>query len=325
MAIGLLEIEGEQELTKRRNSYIGGHYQPGSTATLFHGDRLQLLEEIPDSAARLIVTSPPYNIGKKYEKRLGFDEYLKLQRGTLTECARILAANGSLCWQVGNHIGKGGEIFPLDIFIYGICKELDLKLRNRIIWCFEHGLHCRKRLSGRYEAILWFTKSDDYVFNLDAVRVPQKYPGKKYFKGEKAGQYSCNPLGKNPGDIWTIPNVKHNHVEKTIHPCQFPIELVERLVLALTNPGDLVVDPYIGVGSAACAAVLHGRRAAGADTVANYLQVARERVKRALEGELRRRPLGRPIYQPSPNDRIARRPEDLSRVNSVQPHLFAIA
>jgi adenine-specific DNA-methyltransferase len=122
-----------------------------------------------------------------------------------------------------------------------------------------------------------------------------------------------------------MPNVKHNHVEKTIHPCQFPIELVERLVLALTNPGDLVVDPYIGVGSAACAAVLHGRRAAGADTVANFLQVARERVKRALEGELGRRPLGRPIYQPSPNDRIARRPENLSRLNSVQPHLFATA
>ena len=94
-------------------------------------------------------------------------------------------------------------------------------------------------------------------------------PGGKYSKGEKAGQYSCNPLGKNPGDIWTIPNVKHNHVEKTIHPCQFPIELVERLVLALTNFGDLVLDPYIGAGSAACAAVLHGRRAAGADTSAS--------------------------------------------------------
>jgi adenine-specific DNA-methyltransferase len=159
----------------------------------------------------------------------------------------------------------------------------------------------------------------------DAIRVPQKYPGKKYFKGEKAGQYSCNPLGKNPGDIWTIPNVKHNHFEKTVHPCQFPIELVERLVLALTNPGDLVVDPYIGVGSAACAAVLHGRRAAGADTDASYLGVAKERAKRALEGDLRRRPLGRPIYQPSPGDRIAQRPANFSRASFIQPPLFATA
>lgn len=208
------------------------------------------------------------------------------------------------------------------MFIYRICKRLGLKLRNRIVWSFEHGLHCRNRFSGRYETILWFTKADSCVFNLDAVRVPQKYPGEKYFKGPKAGQYSCNPLGKNPGDIWTIPNVKHNHIEKTIHPCQFPIELVERLVLALTNPGDLVVDPYIGVGSAACAAVIHGRRAAGADLVAEYLQTARDRVKRALQGDLRRRPLGRAIYQPSPNDRVAQRPAELSNLPPA-PTLFA--
>jgi adenine-specific DNA-methyltransferase len=293
--------------------------------TLFQGDRLQLLEEIPDETAQLIVTSPPYNIGKKYEKRLAFSDYLKLQRDTLKESVRILSPKGSLCWQVGNHIGKDGEVFPLDMFVYRMCKRLGLKLRNRIIWSFDHGLHCRKRLSGRYETILWFTKSDEYVFNLDEIRVPQKYPGKKYFKGAKAGQYSCNPLGKNPGDIWTIPNVKHNHVEKTSHPCQFPIELVERLVLSLTKPDDLVVDPYIGVGSAACAAVLHGRRAAGADTVAEYLHIARERVKRAFQGELRTRPLGRPIYQPSASDRIAQRPDRLPATTQVQPRLFATA
>ena len=119
--------------------------------------------------------------------------------------------------------------------------------------------------------ILWFTKGDDYVFNLDPIRVPQKYPGKKAFKGPNYGQYTGNPLGKNPGDVWIFPNVKANHVEKTIHPCQFPIELVERFVLATTNPDDLVVDPYLGVGSTACAAVLHGRRAAGADVVAEYV------------------------------------------------------
>lgn len=323
MVFEVYSPEGVEELAKSNNSAISAHYKPESSVTLYLGDRLQLLEEIPDSTARLIVTSPPYNIGKKYERRLSFGEYLKLQRATLTESVRILNPHGSLCWQVGNHIGKDGEVFPLDMFIYRICKKLGLKLRNRIIWSFDHGLHCRNRLSGRYETVLWFTKTDDYIFNLDAIRVPQKYPGKKYFKGAKTGQYSCNPLGKNPGDIWTIPNVKHNHVEKTVHPCQFPIELVERLVLALTKPGDLVVDPYMGVGSAACAAVLHGRRAAGADIVADYLQVARDRVKLALDGRLRRRPLGRPIYQPGPNDRIAQRPDQLSRLNPAQPALFA--
>lgn len=297
-------------------------YSSQAAATLYFGDRLKLLEQVPSSAARLVVTSPPYNLGKKYENKLEFDTYLQRQRDTIQECVRTLALDGSLCWQVGNHVGAESEIFPLDIFIYSICKDFGLKLRNRVIWCFEHGLHCKQRLSGRYETILWFTKSNDYVFNLDAIRVPQKYPGKKYFKGKKAGQYSCHPLGKNPGDVWQIPNVKHNHIEKTSHPCQFPIELVERLVLALTNPGDLVIDPYSGVGSAACAAVIHGRRAAGSDTSAEYIAVARERVKMALAGKLRRRPLGRPVYQPGPNDRIARKPEHWPR-EIFEASLFA--
>jgi adenine-specific DNA-methyltransferase len=299
--------DGSRLLTPR----VSKNYSVNAAVTLYEGDRLGLLSQIPAGEARLVVTSPPYNIGKKYERRLGFEHYLEQQRATLGECYRILADDGSLCWQVGNHVATDGEIFPLDIYIYEICKKLGLKLRNRIVWCFEHGLHCKSRLSGRYETIVWFTKSDRYVFNLDPIRVPQKYPGKKYFKGARVGQYSCNPLGKNPGDVWVIPNVKHNHIEKTIHPCQFPIELVERLVLALTNENDLVVDPYIGVGSTACAAVLHKRRAAGADTMGEYLKIAAERVGMAWCGQLPRRPLDRPVYVPRPTDRIARMPQEL--------------
>jgi adenine-specific DNA-methyltransferase len=171
-------------------------------------------------------------------------------------------------------------------------------MRNRIIWHFEHGLHCSRRFSGRYETIIWFTKSDEYVFNLDAVRVPQKYPGKKYFKGPKAGQYSCNPLGKNPGDLWVIPNVKSNHVEKTEHPCQFPVELIERLVLALTNEEDWVLDPFLGTGTTVIAAIRHGRRGVGAETVPKYVQLARQRIQQEIEGTLRTRPMDRPVYDP---------------------------
>lgn len=300
---------------------IVSRYDSKAQATLFHGDRLELLRQIPDGTARLIVTSPPYNIGKKYEKRLAFEHYLEQQEETINEANRVLAEDGSLCWQVGNHVTADGEIFPIDVFIYQICKKLGMKLRNRIIWCFEHGLHCKNRLSGRYENIVWFTKGDDYVFNLDPIRVPQKYPGKKAFKGPKKGQYTCNPLGKNPGDVWIIPNVKHNHVEKTIHPCQFPIELVERLVLALTNRGDLIIDPYLGVGSAACAAVLHKRRAAGADLSDEYLHVARQRTELAMQGALPRRPLGKDVYVPSPNDRITQRPRELDPIDGDTPLL----
>ncbi len=289
---------------------VVNRYSKSALVTLYLGDRIDLLRQIPSGEARLVVTSPPYNIGKRYEKKSRLEDYLEGQRKTIEECVRILADDGSLCWQVGNHV-DGTEIKPLDILLYPICQKLRLRLRNRIVWHFEHGLHCSKRFSGRYETILWFTKSDSYVFNLDAVRIPQKYPGKKYFKGAKTGQYSCNPLGKNPGDLWIIPNVKHNHVEKTEHPCQFPIELIQRLVLALTKQGDLVVDPYIGVGSTACAAVLNKRRAAGADIVPEYLKIARERVELALMGKLAIRPMGRPVYQPDIRTSVARRPAEL--------------
>jgi adenine-specific DNA-methyltransferase len=302
---------------------IGAHYRAGSPVTLFCGDRLELLSQIPSGTARLVVTSPPYNIGKKYERRLNFAEYLRQQRDTIRECIRVLTRDGSLCWQVGNHINPQGEVVPLDIFVYRICKRLGLRLRNRVVWCFDHGLHCRRRLSGRYETILWFTKGEDFIFHLDPIRIPQKYPGKKYFKGSKVGQYSCHPLGKNPGDVWAIPNVKHNHVEKTDHPCQFPIELVERLVLALTDADDLVVDPYLGVGSTACAAILNGRRAAGADISAEYVRIARQRIELAMSGALRRRPLGKPVYQPGPNDAIAKAPERGARTVTTQAPLFA--
>lgn len=133
---------------------------------------------------------------------------------------------------------------------------------------------------------------------------------KNIFKGPKAGQYSCNPLGKNPGDLWIIPNVKHNHPEKTKHPCQFPIELIERLILSLTNEGDLVIDPYMGVGTTAGAAVLRGRRAAGAEIVEEYNIIAKERILSAFTGQIKRRPMDRPIYEPNPSLSVARPPDD---------------
>lgn len=287
---------------------IPSGYYASNEVTLFPGDCGVFLSTIPKEEAQLIITSPPYNIGKKYEKRKIFEDYLADQERTIEKCVRILSSKGSICWQVGNHI-DGQEIFPLDIHLYPIFKKFGLKLRNRIIWHFEHGLHCSKRFSGRYETILWFTKTDKYIFNLDAVRVPQKYPGKRYFKGPRIGEYSCNPLGKNPGDLWIIPNVKHNHPEKTIHPCQFPIELIERLILALTNERDLVVDPYMGVGSTAVAAVLHNRRTAGSDIMKEYIDIAKNRIVSAFKGTIKRRPMERPIYQPSSSLAVATPPD----------------
>ncbi len=297
-------------------------FQPKAEIVLYHGDCLDGLRAIPDDTVQLIITSPPYNLGKVYEEATTIDDYLVALAPILQEIIRVLSPQGSLCWQVGNYVSKG-EVIPLDILYYPLFKQHKLKLRNRIIWHFDHGLHASKRFSGRYETLLWFTKTDSYTFNLDPVRVPSKYPGKRHFrKGEKYGTPSGNPLGKNPSDIWkivvqdwetalwNIPNVKANHTEKTLHPCQFPIELVERCILALTNEDDWVVDPFSGSGSALLAALMHGRRAMGYEKEAAYISIAKQRIIDLYAGTLRYRPLGKPVHQPTGREKVAQVPPE---------------
>jgi adenine-specific DNA-methyltransferase len=277
---------------------ISHTYNKEADVVLYKGDTLEMLRQLPDGLANLVVTSPPYNVGKPYETRLNIAEYVRQQSLIIKECVRVLSDTGSICWQVGNYV-RNGQIIPIDILLFPVFSSLNLQLRNRIIWEFGHGLHATKRFSGRYEVILWFTKSDNYFFNLDEIRVPQKYPSKKYFKGPKKGQLSGNPLGKNPSDIWDIPNVKANHVEKTDHPCQFPIELIERLVLSMTKPGDWVLDPFMGVGTTAIASLMHSRKAIGAEIVEEYVNISLDRIKEAVSGNLRMRPKERPVFDPS--------------------------
>jgi DNA modification methylase len=291
-------------------------------------DALECAKSLPTDFFSLIITSPPYNLGKEYERRLSLRTYLAQQEPLIKELIRTLKHDGSLCWQVGNYVEEG-EVFPLDIYYYDLFKSEGLQLRNRIIWHFEHGLHCSLRFSGRYETLLWFTKSDDYLFQLDPVRVPAKYPGKRHFKGEKRGQPSGNPLGKNPSDVWSIvaqdwereiweiPNVKANHPEKTQHPCQYPVELVERCVLALTNDNDWIYDPYCGVGSALIAAAKHNRRAIGCDRDQEYLKTARERLYKLADGTLKLRPLGKPVHVPSGTEKVSQRPAAWDTENTL--------
>ncbi|MDG4548814.1 MAG: site-specific DNA-methyltransferase [Candidatus Contendobacter sp.] len=300
---------------------IKDSYDQAARIVLYPGDTSRFLETVPNQSIALIITSPPYNLGKDYENRTSIEQYLGMQSQVIKQLYRILRNDGSICWQVGNFVDKG-EVYPLDIFYYGIFKKQGFYLRNRIVWHFGHGLHASKRFSGRYETILWFTKSDQYVFNLDPVRVPSKYPGKRHFKGPNQGKPSGNPLGKNPSDIWEIvaqdweeeiwdiPNVKANHPEKTDHPCQYPIELVERCILALTKEDDWVFDPYAGVGTSLVAAILNGRRAMGSEKEAAYIEIARQRIRDSLNGVVRRRPIGKPVYQPTGNEKVARIPQE---------------
>ena len=301
----------------------------GTDPLLLVADALDVLKSLPTGSVNLIISSPPYNIGKVYErgKKLSLGQYLRWQQDILIQAKRVLAENGTICWQTGTYIDKNG-ILPLDIPFARLFSRLGFKLRNRIIWRFNFGLHSDKRFSGRYETLLWLTKSDSYKFNLDPVRIPQLYPGKRHPRKrvDKQGELSGNPKGKNPSDywefdasadflhnpVWNFPNVKNNHPEKQDHPCQFPIELAERCVLAFTEANDMVVDPFVGTGSAVLAAQKHGRRSIGVDKEDVYVRIAQKRSDELREGRLAMRSIGRPVATPPRNSKLTRIPEEWS-------------
>jgi adenine-specific DNA-methyltransferase len=300
MAVIKFETPGRAIAASRRE---GG-------SALFLGDCTRLLQSLEEDSVDLTISSPPYCIGKAYESESTTTaDFIRAQEQILPAVVRVTKPGGSICWQTGYHV-TDGEAFPLDFAIYEILRSVpDVHLRNRIIWSFGHGLNGTNRFSGRHEVILWFTKGKDYHFNLDAVRVPQKYPGKRHYKGQNKGSLSGNPLGKNPGDVWEMPNVNANHIEKTSHPCQFPVALAQRFIRALCPANGIVLDPFLGSGSTGVAAIIESRRFLGAETFPDYMSLAEERIIAAKNGTIRVRDIDQPIYVPSPNSAVAKRPD----------------
>lgn len=287
--------------------------------SIYKGDCLDLLKEIPDNYCDLIITSPPYCMGKAYEDiHDDIDTFIEQQRVIFEDIYRVLKTGGSLCWQVGYHVAES-EAIPLDYYVYQIFGEGSKKyedrliLRNRIIWTFGHGLNSTQRFSGRHETILWFTKGEKYSFDLDSVRIPQKYPGKRYYRGNKKGELSGNPLGKNPSDVWDIPNVKANHVEKTQHPCQFPVAIPQRLIKALTYEGGVILDPFMGAGSTGVAAILEKRKFIGAEIQKEYFDIAKARLEQAINGTIRIRE-DVPVREPNLNSAVATLPDEFRKI-----------
>lgn len=280
----------------------------GSPFVVFNGDCAALLAKMMSGCVDLLVTSPPYFMGKSYDRSYRVEDFYKDIHAIAPDASRIVRPGGNMAWQVGYHVADS-HLLPLDFAIHDVFRaDESINLRNRIIWQFGHGTHAKRRFSGRHEMILWYGKGSDSYFDLDAVRVPQKYPGKRHYKGPRKGEYSGNPNGKNPSDVWDIPNVKAKHVEKTAHPCQFPIALAQRLVRALSPVGGLVFDPFNGSGTSGIAACLEGRQFLGADTSSEFCEIALERYRLLQTETLPYRPIDRPILQPTGMEAVARIP-----------------
>ena len=277
------------------------------------------LKHLERESVDLIVTSPPYCMKKAYESPDDdINTFRQCHEEIFDKIYRVLKPDGSICWQVGYHVSQACVV-PLDFIVYDIFTKKSRKLkyplilRNRIVWTFGHGLNSERRFSGRHETILWFTKGDVSTFNLDAVRVPQKYPGKRAYKGKNKGKLTGNPIGKNPSDVWDIPNVKANHVEKTGHPCQYPVAIPSRLIRALTNPEAVVLDPFMGSGSTGVAAILESRSFIGIEKDPSYFKIAKKRLSDADEGVARVRP-DVPVKEVDTRMSVAKLPDEFKKI-----------
>lgn len=254
----------------------------GSTVS---ADVLDFLALVPDEVVQTVVTSPPYNVGRAYSNAAGADcmrhlFYLGWQVQVISEIARVLKPGGTVVYQTGLTIdAETGERFPLDELLAPFFRKAGLTYRNRVVWPAQNGLTPKNRLAERYETALVFSRGEPH-FNPNAIRVAQKHPGKRHFKGPNKGQLSGRPLGAFPSDLWgDIIHLMHNHPEKTEHPAAFPVAFAKRAILAYSQPGDLICDPFCGSGSSEIAAIEAGRAFIGCDAAYDGLRC--ERVAKA--------------------------------------------
>lgn len=254
--------------------------------SVIHGDSLSIMKRMPSKSINLIITSPSYEVGKEYEDNGTFDEYLEFHKEIIKESKRILKNNGAIYWNVAQ-TPKNGEILPLGAIFYNLFKNQGFYLKNWIIWRFDGGLNCKKRLSGRYENVLWFVKNpDNFIFNLDKIRITPKW------KNDKRN----NPKGKNPTDfweftlensVWDINRVVNVSKEKTEHPCQFPEKMIERIIKASSNKKGLILDMFNGSGTACKVAKDLNRKFIGIDKKLKYCKIALNRINKPfLNNEL---------------------------------------
>lgn len=256
---------------------VGEPYWRTDDVVLFDGDCLAALTALGVPLFPLVITSPPYNIGKEYESPLPLNDYINWCEKWLKVLHEVTTPTGAFWLNLGYApVSAVGRAVPLPYLLWDRCPFF---LIQEVVWNYGAGVAARKSFSPRNEKFLWYVKnSDSYYFDLDAVRDPDvKYPNQR-----KNGKLKCNPAGKNPTDVWAFPKVtsgtNRSSKERTAHPAQFPSALIERIVLACSAPGDLILDPFIGSGTVAEVAVRNGRRTIGFDVNRDYLDIAARRV-----------------------------------------------
>jgi adenine-specific DNA-methyltransferase len=268
-------------LSDRIQALLGSPYAAGEGYVIYCADCLAILKELAANICSLTVTSPPYNIGKEYENPMPLDEYLSWCEEWMRELNRITRPDGAFWLNIGYvEISGRAKALPLPYLLW---NRSPFYLVQEVVWNYGAGVAARTSLSPRNEKLLWYVKDrENYTFNIDLIRDPDvRYPHQK-----KNGKLRCNTIGKNPSDVWQIAKVTSGKdrasSERTPHPAQFPLDLVNRIVLGFSNPGELVIDPFMGSGTVAVSCLEHGRRFIGIEIKTAYCEVAAKRVERFL-------------------------------------------
>jgi DNA modification methylase len=240
------------------------------------GDAIELMASLPDECADLIIADPPYSLEKDKEFGAGAffasrQDWLDWCKLWLTQSQRLLKPSGNLFVYAIHH-----NACFLQVQMY----QMGLQYRRQIIWTYENGWSKYRRAPAcHYEPILWFAKSPDSTFHV--IREPYKSTERLRHAISKNGKvWTPHPDGKQGGDVWRFPTLAGRRFadERTEHPTQKPLPLSRRLVGHFSNPGDLVVVPFVGSGSECVAAVELGRRFVGAEINPRYVDIARSRL-----------------------------------------------
>jgi len=255
-------------------------HRPG--VMVYRDDCKKALAELPNEIATLTVTSPPYNIGKEYESVRDVRDYVAWLQAWIEQVWRITSSTGAFWLNLGYlSIPNKARAIPIPYLLW---EKLPFYLVQEVVWTYGAGVAARRSFSPRNEKFLWYVKDPEaYTFNLDDVRDPNvKYPHQK-----KNGKLKCNPLGKNPTDVWDFPKVTSGtdraSAERTPHPAQFPVAVIDRIVRACSNPGDLIVDPFLGSGTVAEVALSTERFVLGFEIEPKYIPIIEGRVDSYIE------------------------------------------
>lgn len=250
--------------------------------TFLNQDCMVAMDAMDESSIDLVVTSPPYNAKKDYESNLSINSYTEFAEDWSSRIPRLLTPSGAFWLNVGYTKVSDTTTLPLCYLYYPILVKLGLHLVQEIVWHFEGGMAYKRRFSHRTERWQWWVKNpSDFVFNLDAVRDATL---------NRTQDKRNNPLGKNPTDYWYYDRVVGGNgasSEKTMHPCQFPVPMIERIIKASSNAGQMVLDPFGGSGSTALAAYNLDRDFISIERDTVYHDAAQQRIENSDKAKLR--------------------------------------